>query len=138
MENWEEAGDCNWTNTVKNFVKEYGVVTWAAERAAQRARFDSDAALREHNRSSISPENAPPPAVSRPSTEDYNAMTAYSKALEQDNLELRSMGGRSSDNHTSLSEIPKTAAIAIATNATTVMMMEMKQEQKETATQIAR
>ena len=31
MENWEETGDRNWTNTVKHFVKEYGVVTWAAE-----------------------------------------------------------------------------------------------------------
>ena len=61
-------------------------------------------------------------------------MTAYAKALEQDNLELRSVGGRSRDNHTSLREIPKTAASAIATNATTVMMEEMKQERKETTT----
>ena len=85
MEKWEEAGDNNWTNTVKNFVKEYGVVTWAAERAAQRAGFDSAAAFREHYRSSTPPPpNAPPPAALVPSTEDYNAMTAYSKALEHD------------------------------------------------------
>ena len=45
-------------------------------------------------------------------------MTAFAKALEQDNLELRSMGGRSSDNHTSLSKIPETAASAIATTTT--------------------
>ena len=63
-------------------------------------------------------------------------MTAFAKALEQDNLELRSMGGRSSDNHTSLSEIPETAASAIATNATTVIMEEMKREQKKTAAQM--
>ena len=70
MEKWEEAGDRNWTNTAKNFVKEYGVVNRAAERAAQRARFDSAAAFREHDRSSIPPENAPPPAAPGPSTED--------------------------------------------------------------------
>ena len=46
MEKWEEAGDHNWTNTAKQFFKEYGVVTWAAEKAAQRAGFNSDAALR--------------------------------------------------------------------------------------------
>ena len=46
MEKWEEAGDRNWTDTVKHFVKEYSVVTRAAERAAQRAGFDSAAALR--------------------------------------------------------------------------------------------
>ena len=63
-------------------------------------------------------------------------MTAYVKALEQENLELRSVGGRSRDNHTSLSKIPETAASAISTNATTVMMDEMKQEQKETAAQM--
>ena len=49
------------------------------------------------------------------------------------NLDLRSVGGRRRDNHTSLSEIPKTAASAIAPNATTVMMEEMKLERKETA-----
>ena len=65
-------------------------------------------------------------------------MTAYAKALKQDNLKLRSVGGRSSDNHTSLSEIPKTAANAIATNTTTVMMEEMKRERKETAAQMKR
>ena len=30
MEKWEESGDRSWTNTVKHFVKEYGVVTIAA------------------------------------------------------------------------------------------------------------
>ena len=82
IEKWEEAGDRDWTNTVKQFVKEYGVVTRAAERAAQRAGFDSAAALSEHDRSSTPPINSPPPASPRPSTEDYNAMTAYEKALE--------------------------------------------------------
>ena len=37
MEKWVESGDRIWTNAVKHFVKEYGVVTRAAERAAQRA-----------------------------------------------------------------------------------------------------
>ena len=45
------------------------------------------------------------------------------------------MGGRSSKT-TRLSEIPETAASAIATNATTEMMDEMRQEQKETAAQM--
>ena len=54
----------------KHFVKEYGVVTWEAERAAQRDGFDLDAALRERNRSSLSPQNSPPPAAPGPSTED--------------------------------------------------------------------
>ena len=60
-------------------------------------------------------------------------MSAYAKAPEKDNLEPRYVGGRSSDNHTSFSNIPKTAASAIATNATTVMMEEMKRERNETA-----
>ena len=55
-------------------------------------------------------------------------MTAYAKALEQDSLELSYVGGRSRDNHTSLSEIPKTATSAISTNATTVIMEEIKRE----------
>ena len=136
MEKWEEAGERNWTNTVKHFVKEYDVVTLAVERAAQHSGFDSVAALREHDRSSLPPANSPPPAAPEPSTEDYNAMTEYAKALEQDNLELRSVGGRSSNNHTSLNKIPKTTASAIATNATTLMLEEMKRERKETAAQM--
>ena len=70
MEKWEETGDRNWTNTVKHFVKEYGVVTQAAERAAQRAGFDSAAALRENGRSSLTLKNFPPPIAPGPSTED--------------------------------------------------------------------
>ena len=31
MEKWEESGNISWTNTVKHFAKEYGVVTIAAE-----------------------------------------------------------------------------------------------------------
>ena len=50
MEKWEESGDRNWTNTVKHFIKEYGVVTRAAERAAQRAGYKSAAAFRENDR----------------------------------------------------------------------------------------
>ena len=96
MEKWEKTGDRNWANTVKHFVKEYGVVTRAAERAAQRAGFESAAAFREHNITRLPLKNAPPPAAPGPSTEDYDTMTAYTKALEQDNHELRSMGGRSS------------------------------------------
>ena len=41
MEKWEEIGYRIWTTTVKHFLKEYGVVNRAAERAAQRARFES-------------------------------------------------------------------------------------------------
>ena len=63
-------------------------------------------------------------------------MTEYSKALEQENLDLRSVGGQSSDNHTSLSEIPETAASSIATNATALMLEEMKRERKKTAAQM--
>ena len=31
IEKWEESGDRSWNTTVKHFVKEYGVVTRAAE-----------------------------------------------------------------------------------------------------------
>ena len=82
MEKWEETVNINWANTVKHFVKEYGVVTRASERAAQRAGFESAAAFREHDRPSHPLENNPPPAAHRPSTEDYNAMTAYARALD--------------------------------------------------------
>ena len=136
MEKWEESGDHNCTNTVKHFVKEYGVVNRAAERAAQRAGFNLAATLREHERSSLLPTNSPPPAAPGPSTEDYNSMTEYAKALEQDNLELSYVGGGSSDNHTSLSEIPETAASAISTNTTTLMLEDMERERKETASQM--
>ena len=61
-------------------------------------------------------------------------MTAYVKALEQDNQELRSVGGRSSET-TSLSETHEFAAIAIETNTSTEMMEEMRRERKETAAQ---
>ena len=130
MEKWEESGNRKWTNTVKHFVKEYGVVTRAAERAAQQAGNKSATAFRENDRPPL--ENAPLAAAPGPSTEDYDAITTYVKALEQDNHELGSVGGRSSET-TSLSEIPETAASAIATNSTTAMMEEMIQEQKETA-----
>ena len=43
------------------------------------------------------------------------------------------MGGGSSDNHTSLSEIPETSASAISTNTTTLMLEDMELERKETA-----
>ena len=57
------------------------------------------------------------------------------KALEQDNHNLRFVGGRSSKT-TSLSEIQETAASAIATNATKEMMEEMRRERKETVPQM--
>ena len=63
-------------------------------------------------------------------------MTAYKQTLEQDNIDLRSVGGKSRDNHTSISEIPETAASAITTNATTVTMEEMTLEHKETTAQM--
>ena len=72
------------------------------------------------------PANAPPPAAPGTSTEDYNTMTEYAKALDQDNLELRSVVGGSSDNHTSLSKIPETATSAISTNVTPLILEEMK------------
>ena len=122
MEKWEEAGDHNWTNTIKHFVKEYDVVTRAAERAAQRAGFDLATALQEHDRSIHPPVNAPPFAATGSSKADYNAMTQYAKAPEQEKLDLRYVGGGSSNNHTSLIDIPETAASAIATNVTTLMM----------------
>ena len=123
MEKWEETGNINWAKTLKHFVKEYGVVTMASERAAQRTGFESAAAFREHIRSILPLENTPPPAAPGPSTKEYKSMTTYAKALEQDNPELRSVGGRSSEN-TSLRNIPENAASAsaIATNATMVMM----------------
>ena len=62
-------------------------------------------------------------------------MTEYAKALDQDNLELSSVGG-GSDNHTSMRDIPETADSAIATNATTLMLEEMKRERKDTAAQM--
>ena len=136
MKKCKKEGEHNCTNTVKHFVKEYGVVTRAAERSVQRAGFYLAATLWEHDRSILSPANAPPPAAPGPSPEDYNAMKEYAKALEQDNLELRSMGWEISNNHTSLSEIPHTAAISIATNTNTLMLEEMKQERKETAAQM--
>ena len=76
--------------------------------------------------------NSPLTAAPRPSTDYYDAITAYVKAFEQDNHELRSVGGRSSET-TSLSEIPETATSAIATNAITEIMEEMRRERKETA-----
>ena len=62
-------------------------------------------------------------------------MTAYVKALDQDNQELSSVGGRSSE-PTSLRKTHEVAASAIATNAATEMMEEMRRERKETATQM--
>ena len=100
-------------------MKEYGVVTRAAERAAQRAGYESAAAFREDDRPPL--ENAPRTAAPGPSTEDYDAMTAYVKALEQDNQELRSVGGRSSET-TSLNETHEIAASAITTNTATEIM----------------
>ena len=83
MKKWEESGDRSWTTTVKHFVEEYGVVTRAAERAAQRAGYESAATFIENDRPPL--ENAPRTAATGPSTEDYDTMTAYVKALEQVN-----------------------------------------------------
>ena len=117
---------------MKHFVKEYGVVTREAERAAQHAGYESTAAFREDDRPPL--ENAPRTATPVPSTENYDAMRAYMKALEQYNQELRSVGGRSSET-ISLSKTHEKAASAIATNTTTEMMEEMRRERKETEAQ---
>ena len=85
MEKCEETSDRNWAKNVKHFVKEYDVVTRAADRAAQRAGFELAAAFRENDRPRPPLKNAPPPSAPRPSTEDYDAITAYTKYLEQDN-----------------------------------------------------
>ena len=79
IEKWEESGDRIWTTTVKHFVKEYGVVTRAAERAAQRAGYGSAAAFRDDDSPPL--KNAPHTAAPGPSMEDYDNMTAYVKAL---------------------------------------------------------
>ena len=91
MEKWEESGNINWSNTEKHFVKEYSVVTRAAERAAQCARFESTTAFGENDRPRLPLENSPLTAAPGPSTEDYGAITAHVKALEQDNHELGSV-----------------------------------------------
>ena len=62
-------------------------------------------------------------------------MTAYVKALEQENQELRSVGGRSRET-TSLSETHEVAASAIATSTATEIMEEMRGYWKETAAQM--
>ena len=103
------------------------MVTRAAERAAQRAGYELAATFRENDRPPL--KNSPHTAVPGPSTEDYEAITAYVKALEQDNHELRSVGGRSSDT-TSLGGIQETAVSAIATNTTTKILEEMIRERK--------
>ena len=107
-------------------------MTRAAEHAAQHAWFKSAAAFRENDGPRLPLENSPLCAAPGPSTEEYDAMTAYVKALDPDNHKLRYVGGRSSKT-TSLSEIPETSASTIATNATTAMMEEMRRERKETA-----
>ena len=122
MEKWEESGDRSWTSTVKHFLKEYGVVTRASEQAAQHAGYESAAVFREDDRPPL--ENAPHTASPGPSTEYYDAMTAYVKALEQENQELRSVGGRSSE-MTSLSETHEFATSASATNTATELMEEI-------------
>ena len=124
MEKWDEIGDRNWTNTVKHFVKDSRVVIRVAEQETQSAGYESAAAFRENERPPL--KNAPRTATPGPSTEDYDAIKAYVKALEQDNHELRSVGGRSSET-SSLIEIQETAASAIATNATMEIMEEMRQ-----------
>ena len=53
MDKREENVDRDWANTVKHFVKECGVVTRSAERAAQRAGFEPSPAFRENNRPRI-------------------------------------------------------------------------------------
>ena len=109
------------------------MVTRSAERATQRAGYESAAAFIENDRPHL--KNAQLTAVPGPSTEDDDVITSYVKALDQYNHELRSMGGISSKT-TSLIEIPETAASSIATNATTAIMKEMRREQKETAAQM--
>ena len=99
------------------------MLTRAVEQAEQRAGYESAAAFREDDRPPL--ENSTRIAVPGPSTEDYNALTAYVKALEQDNQELRSVGGRSSET-TSISEIHEVASSTIATNTETEMMQEMR------------
>ena len=103
-------------------MKEYRLVTRAAERAAQCAGYESTAAFREENILPLN--NAPCTASLGPSTEDYDAMAAYVKALEQDNQEMRYVGGRISKT-TSLSETHEISASSIANNTTTEMMEEM-------------
>ena len=122
MEKWEESGDRSWTTTVKISVKEYGVVTRATEQAAQRSGYESAAAFSEDDRPPL--ENSPLTAAPGPYTEGYDAMTAYVKALEQDNQELSSVGGISSET-TSLSKTHEVSASTVATNAATEMMEEM-------------
>ena len=133
MEKWEESGDISWNNKVKHFLKEYGVVTRAADRAAQRKGYEYAAAFRGDDRPPL--KNYPRTAAPGPSTEEYDAMTAYVKAMEQDNQEPRSVGVRSSET-TSLSESHEIDASAIATNTATEMMEDMRQERKETAAQM--
>ena len=88
IQKWEATLNRDWTMVRDIWVKKYGEVTRATMMAAKCGSYESAAALRARRA------HTPPPAPPAAPTAEYDALVEYAMALEAENLELKSVGGR--------------------------------------------
>ena len=132
LEEWEASVDQSWTVTRDLFTKEYGVVTRATNREAQRSGYESADALRERR---------PPPsirtaatisegaAISKGAANEYDVMAEYAATLEEQVTALQTLDGAQS-------VVSDFASSASTVNADSTLLKEMRAERKEQAVQM--
>ena len=127
LKEWEASLDQSWEVTRDSFTKEYGVVTRATNREAQRSGYESADALRERR----PPPSIPPPSVTPTSTAptEYDALSEYAAALEEQVTALQASDGAQSG-------ISDFASSASTINAESTLLKEMRSERKEQAIQM--
>ena len=126
LEEWEASVDQSWPTTRDVFTKEYGVITRATNREAQRSGYDSADALREHH-------TTKPLPVPAATTNEYDAMSEYAAALEEQVTALQTQADSA---HSVVSDYASSASTVNSGSANTTLLAEMRAERKEQAGQM--
>ena len=127
LEEWEAAVDQSWLATRDSFAKEYGVITRATNREAQRSGYESADALRE--RRPPTPITVPKPS----GASEYDAMSEYAAALEE---QVTALQTAADGTPSVVSDFASVATTVNGTSAETALLKEMRDERKEQATQL--
>ena len=89
LEEWEVIANQSWDATKNIFGDQFGILTQSSNHEAKRSGFDSTNNLRKHP---LSNRTMPRTPASTQSTHEYDALSEYAAALEDQVQELQSDG----------------------------------------------
>jgi hypothetical protein len=126
LEEWEASVDQSWKTTRDAFTKEYGVITRATNREAQRSGYESADALGKH-------QTTTPITVSKAATSEYDAMLEYVAALEE---QLTALQTTADGAQSVISDFASSASTVNSKVANATLLKEMGAERKQQAGQM--